>query len=63
MLESSIQLLTVQGSALFNVSKKGGVTVVSNQNNELISPIIVTGWRVYMDYKKLNKAIRYFTLR
>ncbi|XP_062076221.1 uncharacterized protein LOC133780582 [Humulus lupulus] len=40
------------------VPKKGGVTVVANQNNELIPTRQVTGWRVCMDYRKLNKATR-----
>ncbi|KAM6543139.1 hypothetical protein CsatB_007586 [Cannabis sativa] len=40
------------------VPKKGGVTVVANENNELIPTRTVTGWRVCMDYRKLNKATR-----
>ncbi|XP_062114006.1 uncharacterized protein LOC133825019 [Humulus lupulus] len=40
------------------VPKKGGVTVVANENNELIPTRQVMGWRVCMDYRKLNKAIR-----
>ena len=40
------------------VPKKGGMTVVKNDNNEFIPTRIVTGWRVYMDYRKLNKATR-----
>ena len=39
-------------------SKEGGVTVVTNDNNELIPTRTVTGWRVCMDYRKLNKATR-----
>ena len=38
------------------VPKKGGMTVVSNENNELIPTRTVTGWRVCMDYRKLNKS-------
>ena len=38
--------------------KKGGVTVVANDNNELIPTRTVTGWRVCMDYRRLNKATR-----
>ncbi|XP_016673296.1 uncharacterized protein [Gossypium hirsutum] len=37
------------------VPKKGGVTIVSNDNNELIPTRTITGWRVCMDYRKLNK--------
>ncbi|KAK8572803.1 hypothetical protein V6N13_048370 [Hibiscus sabdariffa] len=40
------------------VPKKGGITVISNENNELIPSRTVTGWRVCMDYRKLNKATR-----
>ena len=38
------------------VPKKGGLTVVSNGNNEFIPMRIVIGWRVCIDYKKLNEA-------
>ncbi|XP_019255156.1 PREDICTED: uncharacterized protein LOC109233746 [Nicotiana attenuata] len=37
---------------------KGGMTVVTNANNELIPTRTVTGWRVCMDYRKLNKVTR-----
>ncbi|KAL4383440.1 hypothetical protein GQ457_15G015960 [Hibiscus cannabinus] len=40
------------------VPKKGGITVISNEKNELIPTRKVTGWRVCMDYRKLNKATR-----
>nr|GEW82775.1 hypothetical protein [Tanacetum cinerariifolium] len=40
------------------VSKKGGFTVVENEENELISTRLVTGWRVYIDYRKLSEATR-----
>ncbi|XP_070007381.1 uncharacterized protein [Nicotiana sylvestris] len=40
------------------VPKKGGMTVVTNDNNELISTRTVTGWRICMDYQKLNLATR-----
>ena len=36
------------------VPKKGGMIVVPNAKNELIPMRPVTGWRVYMDYRKLN---------
>ena len=38
--------------------KRGGMTVVRNEKNELLSTCAVTGWRVYIDYRKLNKATR-----
>ncbi|CAM8877838.1 unnamed protein product [Rhodiola kirilowii] len=38
------------------VPKKGGLTVVRNEHNELIPTRTVTGWRMCIDYRKLNKA-------
>nr|GEV33363.1 reverse transcriptase domain-containing protein [Tanacetum cinerariifolium] len=38
------------------VPKKGGFTVMENENNELIPTRLVTGWRVCIDYCKLNEA-------
>ena len=38
------------------VPKKGGFIVIRNEKNELIPIIIMTGWRVCIDYKKLNTA-------
>nr|GEV41763.1 DNA-directed DNA polymerase [Tanacetum cinerariifolium] len=40
------------------VPKKGGMTIVANENNELIPTRLVTGWRVCIDYRKLNDATR-----
>ncbi|GJR45206.1 reverse transcriptase domain-containing protein [Tanacetum coccineum] len=40
------------------VPKKGGFTVVENEENELIPTRLVTGWRVCIDYRKLNDATR-----
>ncbi|GJU15331.1 reverse transcriptase domain-containing protein [Tanacetum coccineum] len=40
------------------VPKKGGFTVVKNDENELIPTRLVTGWRVCIDYQKLNEATR-----
>ncbi|KAL5544978.1 hypothetical protein UlMin_008762 [Ulmus minor] len=40
------------------VPKKGGMTVVKNDKNELIPTRTVTGWRVCIDYQKLNNATR-----
>ncbi|PIN19259.1 DNA-directed DNA polymerase [Handroanthus impetiginosus] len=40
------------------VPKKGEITVVPNMHNELIPTRTITGWRVCMDYRKLNKATR-----
>ncbi|GJU89026.1 hypothetical protein Tco_1301449 [Tanacetum coccineum] len=37
-------------------AQKGGMIVVLNDNNELIPSRTVTGWRVCIDYRKLNDA-------
>nr|GEY50287.1 retrovirus-related Pol polyprotein from transposon 17.6 [Tanacetum cinerariifolium] len=38
------------------VPNKGGFTVVENEDNELIPTRLVMGWRVCIDYRKLNEA-------
>nr|GEV65368.1 reverse transcriptase domain-containing protein [Tanacetum cinerariifolium] len=38
------------------VPKKGGFTVEENEDNELIPTRLVTGWRICIDYRKLNEA-------
>ncbi|GJR39249.1 reverse transcriptase domain-containing protein [Tanacetum coccineum] len=43
-------------SPIHCVPKKGGITVVTNENDELVSTRTVTGWRVCIDYRKLNEA-------
>ena len=40
------------------VPKMGGMTVVKNEENELIPQRTVTGWRMCIDYQKLNKATK-----
>ncbi|GJV39004.1 reverse transcriptase domain-containing protein [Tanacetum coccineum] len=40
------------------VPKKGEMTVVTNDENELVPTRLVTGWRVCIDYRKLNEATR-----
>ena len=40
------------------VPKKGGITVVPNDKDELIPQRIVTGYRMVIDFRKLNKATR-----
>ncbi|GJS70387.1 reverse transcriptase domain-containing protein [Tanacetum coccineum] len=37
---------------------EGGMTIVENEENELIPTRLVTGWRVCIDYRKLNDATR-----
>ncbi|GKB99983.1 reverse transcriptase domain-containing protein [Tanacetum coccineum] len=46
------------GKSLHCVPKKGGITVVKNEENELIPTRLVMGWRVCIDYRKLNDATR-----
>ncbi|GKD64686.1 putative nucleotidyltransferase, ribonuclease H, partial [Tanacetum coccineum] len=45
-------------SPIHVVPKKGGITVVTNEDNELVPTRTVIGWRVCIDYRKLNDAIR-----
>ncbi|GJS14323.1 reverse transcriptase domain-containing protein [Tanacetum coccineum] len=40
------------------IPKKGGMTVVKNEKDEPIPQRTVTGWRVCIDYRKLNNAAR-----
>jgi hypothetical protein len=40
------------------VPKKGGMTVIHNEKNKLIPQRTVTGWRMCVDYRKLNKSTR-----
>jgi hypothetical protein len=47
------------------VPKKGGMMVTHNEKNQLIPQRTITGWRMCIDYRKLNKATRkdHFPLR
>ncbi|GJU36860.1 putative reverse transcriptase domain-containing protein [Tanacetum coccineum] len=46
-------------SPIHVVPKKGeGITVITNENNEFVPTRTVTGWRVCIDYRKLNDATR-----
>ena len=38
--------------------KKGGITVVPNDKDELIPQRIITGYRMVIDFRKLNKAMK-----
>ncbi|CAL8993287.1 unnamed protein product, partial [Prunus brigantina] len=40
------------------VPKKSGITVVRNEKNELVPTRTITGWRVCIDYRKLNTSTR-----
>ncbi|GJW44163.1 reverse transcriptase domain-containing protein [Tanacetum coccineum] len=43
-------------SPIYYVPKKGGITVVTNKKGELVPIRTITGWRVCIDYRKLNEA-------
>ena len=40
------------------VPKKGGTTVIINEKNELLPTRTVTGWRICIDYQRLNEVTR-----
>ncbi|GJX08218.1 reverse transcriptase domain-containing protein [Tanacetum coccineum] len=43
-------------SPIHCVPKKSGITVVTNENDKLVPTRTITGWRVCIDYRKLNEA-------
>nr|GFA80373.1 reverse transcriptase domain-containing protein [Tanacetum cinerariifolium] len=45
-------------SPIHCMPKKGGMTVIKNDENELVPTRLVTGKRVCIDYRKLNEATR-----
>nr|GEY54960.1 RNA-directed DNA polymerase homolog [Tanacetum cinerariifolium] len=45
-------------SPIHCVPKKGGMTFIKNDENELVPTRLVTGWRVCIVYRKLNEATR-----
>ena len=40
------------------VPKKSGITVVRNQDNELVPTRVANSWRVCIDFRRLNQATR-----
>lgn len=40
------------------IPKKCGITIFQNERNELIPMRTTKGWRICIDYKKLNKTTR-----
>ena len=40
------------------VPKKTGITLVKNRDDEFIPTHISSGWRMYVDYSKLNLSTR-----
>nr|GEY09572.1 DNA-directed DNA polymerase [Tanacetum cinerariifolium] len=63
-LEEKTALITVLKShnpwvsPVHCVPKKGGFTVVGNEDNEIIPTRLFTSWRVCIDYRKFNEATR-----
>ena len=61
LLEAGIIYLIANSrwlSPIHCVPKKGGIIVVPNDKNELIPQRIVIGYRMVIDFRKLNKATR-----
>nr|GEV03639.1 hypothetical protein [Tanacetum cinerariifolium] len=56
--EEKIALIMSLGKPSTLLPKKGGFTIVENEENELILNRLVTGWRVCINYCKLNEATR-----
>jgi hypothetical protein len=45
-------------SPILVVSKKARITVIKNKDNELATTCVQLGWRVCIDYRKLNSITR-----
>ena len=45
-------------SSVHVVPKKGGTTVIHNEKYELLPTCTVTGWRMCIDYRRLNLVIQ-----
>ena len=45
-------------SPIHCVPKNGGITIVPNDKDELIPQRIITGYRMVIDFRKLNKATK-----
>ena len=43
-------------SSIQVMPKKGGTTVIKIEKNTLMPSRRITGWRICIDYRKLNKA-------
>nr|GEU48452.1 reverse transcriptase domain-containing protein [Tanacetum cinerariifolium] len=50
------EAITFKVSPVHCVPKKGGITIVEYENNELIPTRLVTEWLICIDYRKLNDA-------
>ncbi|GJW64122.1 hypothetical protein Tco_0116006 [Tanacetum coccineum] len=53
---SSTLSTTKKARLLEVIPKKGGMTIVKNEKDEFISLRTITGWRMCIDYHKLNNA-------
>jgi hypothetical protein len=49
-------------SPIHLVPKKAGITVIKNKDNELVPTRVHSGWRVCIDYRKLNSVTRKYHL-
>ena len=61
LLEAGIIYTVVDSqwvSPVHCVPKKRGITVVPNDKDELIPQRIITGYRMVIDFRKLNKATK-----
>ena len=61
LLEAGIIYLVADsqwGSHVHCVPKEGGITVVPNDKDELITQRIVRGYRMVIDFRKLNKTTK-----
>ena len=45
-------------SPIHVVPKNGGTTVIRTENDSLLPSRTVTRWRIYIDYRKLNKETK-----
>jgi hypothetical protein len=45
-------------SPIHVVPKKAGIIVIKNKDNELVPTCVQLGWKVCIDYKKLNSVTR-----
>ncbi|GJS53202.1 reverse transcriptase domain-containing protein [Tanacetum coccineum] len=57
-LPSHLKYAFLKGTIFARHISKGAYDVVENEDKELIPTRLVTGWRVYIDYRKLNDATR-----
>ncbi|GJV44188.1 reverse transcriptase domain-containing protein [Tanacetum coccineum] len=56
LLDDKKAVVQKQRSPIHYVPKKGGITVVTNEDDEPVPTRTVTGWQVCIDYRKLNEA-------